>query len=244
MLTALVVALAVVVALLGVLVAGLLRSHAEILRQLHALGAGRAEGGVGPVDVPFGVQPQVASPSARSDVRAYDVSGVTLADEAVGVAVVGTTTATLLAFLSSGCSTCARFWATLRRAPGLGLPPGVRVVVVTKGPEEESAATLRDLAPAALPVVLSTAAWDDYGVPGSPFFVLVDGPSGRVVGEGSATSWEQVVDLMRTSLADGVTMLTGQAATDAGNAGRIDAELQAAGILPGHPSLHPESERP
>ena len=53
MLTALVVALGVVVALLGVLVAGLLRSHAEILRQLHALGAGRTPGGVGPVDVPF-----------------------------------------------------------------------------------------------------------------------------------------------------------------------------------------------
>ncbi|NAZ88376.1 hypothetical protein GTR00_20125, partial [Kineococcus sp. T90] len=42
-LLAVVVALAVAVALLGLLVAGLLRSHAEILRSLHALGAGRED---------------------------------------------------------------------------------------------------------------------------------------------------------------------------------------------------------
>ena len=244
MLTALVVALTVVVALLGVLVAGLLRSHADILRQLHALGAGRTDGGVGPVDVPFGVQPQVAEPTDRTDVTAHDLAGVSLDDDAIGVAVVGTRNATLLAFLSSGCSTCSKFWATLRKSRDLGLPAGVRVVVVTKGPDQESAATLRDLAPAAVPVVMSNAAWDDYGVPGSPFFVLVDGPTGRIVGEGSATAWSQVVDLLRTSLADGATTLTGQAATDAGNAPRIDAELEAAGIGPGHPSLYPEQERP
>ncbi len=38
--TALVVALTAVVALLSLLVVGLLRSHAEILRRLHELGAG------------------------------------------------------------------------------------------------------------------------------------------------------------------------------------------------------------
>ena len=39
---------------------------------------------------------------------------------------------------------------------------------------------------------MTSEAWDDYGVPVSPYFVLVDGPSGRVVGEGAGTSWEQV----------------------------------------------------
>ena len=35
--------------------------------------------------------------------------------------------------------------------------------------------------------VMSSDAWDAYDVPMSPFFVLVDGPSGRVVGEGSGS---------------------------------------------------------
>ena len=39
--TGLVIAEAVAIALLGLLVAGLLRSHAEILRALHELGAGQ-----------------------------------------------------------------------------------------------------------------------------------------------------------------------------------------------------------
>ncbi|WP_421119286.1 hypothetical protein ACE2AJ_18275 [Aquihabitans daechungensis] len=38
--TAIVVLLALVVAVLGLLVVGLLRSHAEILKRLHQLGAG------------------------------------------------------------------------------------------------------------------------------------------------------------------------------------------------------------
>ena len=35
-----------------------------------------------------------------------------------------------------------------------------------------------------------------------PYFVLVDGPSGRVVGEGSGTSWEQILDLLGRAAAD------------------------------------------
>ena len=66
--TALVVALAVAVVLLAVLVAGLLRSHAEILRALHELGAGleldRADG---PVDVTIdGVRRPRRSSSAET----------------------------------------------------------------------------------------------------------------------------------------------------------------------------------
>ena len=41
--TALLVVEAAAIVLLGLLVVGLLKSHAEILRQLHDLGAGRAE---------------------------------------------------------------------------------------------------------------------------------------------------------------------------------------------------------
>jgi len=54
---------------------------------------------------------------------------------------------------------------------------------------EESISQLRRLVPTDVPVVLSSAAWDDYRVPGSPYFVFVDGPSGAVTGEGSAAAW-------------------------------------------------------
>ncbi len=49
---------------------------------------------------------------------------------------------------------------------------------------------------------MSTQAWEDYGMPGSPYFVLVDGAAGRVAGEGSATSWQQVVRLCGDASAD------------------------------------------
>jgi len=59
--TTLVVAEAVAIGLLGLLVAGLLRSHAEILRRLHQLGAGDDDRR-SPADVRFGLQPGVPAP--------------------------------------------------------------------------------------------------------------------------------------------------------------------------------------
>jgi hypothetical protein len=68
--TALVVGLALVVLVLGVLVAGVLRSHAEILKALHELGAGleldRAAEGPVPVTID-GVVPPRAAGSAAPD---------------------------------------------------------------------------------------------------------------------------------------------------------------------------------
>ena len=49
---------------------------------------------------------------------------------------------------------------------------------------------------------MSTEAWGDYEVPGSPFFVLVDGRSGRRIGEGVANHFRQVVELVRRAEAD------------------------------------------
>ena len=45
-----------------------------------------------------------------------------------------------------------------------------------------------------MPVIQSSAAWLDYDIPGSPYFVYVE--AGQVTGEGSATTWPQVRDLM------------------------------------------------
>ena len=213
--TALVVVEAVAILLLGVLVAGLLRSHAEILRRLHALGAGLDEDARAPA-------PLAATPV---DADAHDLVGVTPTDEAAAVSVVGTAHDTLLAFLSSGCSTCEGFF----REPAT-LPANTRLVVVTKSEADESISAIRAQAPAGIPVVMSTQAWGEYGVPGSPYFVLVDGPRGRVRGEGTATSWQQVANLMAQALAD--------AKAGSERESRADVELLAAGVYPGDPSLY------
>ena len=218
----------IVLVLLTVLVAGLLRSHAEILRRLHALGAGLDP------DVPV-PDPRLrtidlgTAAGAGGFVRAADLDGRGLRDDALHVAVVGARHRTLLAFLSSGCLTCQGFWDVFAQSRELDLPSDVRLVVVTKDAENESISALGALAPAGVTVVMSSRAWTDYDVPGSPYFVLVDGPAGRVRGEGTGTNWEQVKNLLRQA---------GDDAEDDGREARIDRELSAHGIGPGDPSLY------
>lgn len=210
----------VVLVLLTVLVAGLLRSHAEILRRLHELGAG-----IDP-DAPVSV---ALANSRRSPLdasgTASDVDGIGLSDDAMHVAVVGAGHQTLLAFLTSGCLTCRGFWDAFGDPRALDIPDDLRLVVVAKDAAEESISALRKLAPANLTVVMSSAAWEAYTVPGSPYFVLVDGPTGRVRGEGTGTNWPQVWNLLR------------QAADDS-NEHLIDRELLSHGVAPGDSSLY------
>lgn len=236
---ALVIADTVVVVLLGVLVAGLLRSHADILRALHELGAGvgdpaRPEPGPRPTDpVPVQMGPRLAPGRGAN---AFDVVGQAPDGAAVAVACTTVDGLTLLAFLSSGCASCAAFFDHLA-APGSGLPAGVRPVVVTKGPEYESPGELARRARPGTTVVMSSQAWTDYEVPGSPFFVLVDGRSGRRLGEGVANHPAQVADLVRRAVGDGGP---GRPGVDGPAREREnDAALAAAGIGPGHPSLYP-----
>lgn len=242
MLTVLVVGLLFAVLLLGLLVAGLLRSHAEILRQLHSLGAGREDTAApGVVDAPFETRVGVVEPGGALAGGVHDVTGLTPGGDATRVSVAATDHDILLAFLSSGCLTCHAFWDVLAAGRDLGLPAGTRLVVVCEGPELESESAVRDLAPAGVTVVMSTGAWDDYGVPGSPYFVHVDGAAGRVAGEGSATAWEQVVRLVREVAEDrSLTRRRGRndRGDDAYREARADRELLAAGIPPGHRSLY------
>lgn len=241
---ALIVVQTLAIILLGVLVAGLLRSHADILRRLHELGDG-AQPDAAADDHGFRVQPGLATPN-EGFADAADLSGVTPWDEAIGISVIGTPQRTLLAFLSSGCQTCHTFWDAFADGVAADLPLGVRLVVVTHSPSDESPGATRDLAGTVdVPVVMSNEAWRDYGVPGSPYFVLVDGPAGRVVGEGAASTWSQVADLIRQAVADApqpasALPLAGTARFTSGRdrADRIDRELEAAGIHPGHPSLY------
>jgi hypothetical protein len=120
----------------------------------------------------------------------------------------------------------------------------VRLVLLTKGGEQESTSRVAELAPAGVTVVMSTRAWVDYEVPMAPYFILVDGPSGSVKGEGAASSWPQLVDLLGQALDDGTSAKRGRRtpARAAERESRIDRELAAAGIQPGDPSLHPDPD--
>jgi hypothetical protein len=262
----------IVVLLLAILVVGLLRSHAEILRRLHELGAGiydeddeqiatrtgGARGVTSPIQLsdrpPERVREGVAEPRA-DDTGVFDIAGISPGGAAMAVGVAGTDHSTLLVFLTSGCGTCADFWRAFSQGEGGDLPGDARLVIVTKGPEVESHSAVADLAPPGVTTVMSTAAYDDYGVEANPYVILVDGPGNRVLGEGAAASWDQVANLLRQAAADaGLAGAAGSGRSGArGGPGsvphlngaqrevRADDELARAGIGPGHPSLYPDS---
>jgi hypothetical protein len=198
----------VLLVVLIVLVAALLRSHAELLRRLGPEGS---------------EAPRLPAPTERNgtDTAASELAGVTPGGDAVKLAFHGTPT--LLAFLSSGCTSCGAFWENL----GDGRPaPELRTVIVTRGADREQPAKLRRLGPDGVPVVMSSEAWEDYGVPGTPYFVLVR--EGVIRGEGVATTWTALASLLRDAIED-----------ERG----LGERLAAAGIGPDHPSLYPGGRR-
>jgi hypothetical protein len=209
----------VLLALLVLLVAGLLRSHAEILRRL------------GP-----GEEPVLPEPPAVINTRATaDIAGTTLEGDAVQFSLGASSPPTLVAFLTSGCAVCGNFWNDMRHGRHTQhLDGDLRLVVVTKDTSHESPSKLDQLRPDDVPVVMSSAAWDSHQVPAAPYFVYVEG--GLVQGEGSATTWKQIASLMRDAEHD-ASYANGDERTD-----RIDEILEASGIGPGDPSLYPGEE--
>ena len=191
----------VLIALISLLLLAVLRSHAELIRHLNESGpVGR---GVGQGD-----RVESALPRLRPDATtAFDIAGSTLDGGSLKVSPTAGQS-TLLAFLSSGCLTCQAFWQDLSGAAREVLPLDARIVVVTKDRDHESPSRLRTLWTADVPLVMSTRAWDEYGVETSPYFIFVDGHAGRVVSEGSATSWDQVLSLLKDSYED--LALTGE----------------------------------
>jgi hypothetical protein len=150
--------------------------------------------------------------------------------------------ATLIAFLTTGCATCAAFWNAF--AEGVRLPADTRLVIVTKGGNEESPADVAALAPPGIATIASSQAWDDYRIPVAPYFVLVDGRRQIVVGEGAAHSWDLVSELLERALAD-AGYAEGQVRRrdvlmGRNRASRVDQELLDAGITPGDPRLYHE----
>lgn len=254
--TALVVTLAVVVALLVLLVVSLLRSHAEILRTLHDAGLGHEadhDSTVARTATRSGVAP--SAPTRGPSPEASDISGVTPDGDAIAVGILASPTPTLLAFLSSGCLTCREFWEAFGD-PRLEVPGDARLVVVTMSPEDESVSALRRLVPEQTLVVMSTTAWEAYEVAGSPYFAYVDGMSGAVVGEGTASSWDRVREMVDESVGDGAlaasrrrsaarkTRAARRHLADRERESRADDALLAAGISPGDPRLYPATGGP
>jgi hypothetical protein len=269
--TVLIVVEGLVILLLAVLVVGLLRSHAEILRALHDLGINLEEGAPANSARTFeagsrssrrgtGVVPAGSTAEARVGDNgmalpedgplgdAHDLMGVTPYGDAAAIGVHGTSGLTLLAFLSTGCMTCLDFWEAFRDPKNRQLGgPDTTLVAITKGPESESPASVADLADPDLTTLLSTEAYDDYSVPVAPYFVLVDGAGGRIIGEGAAASFDQLRSLMSKAMADGGYGLGARRTRrdvirGLRNAASADEALEAAGIGPGHPSLHQNPE--
>ena len=129
-----------------------------------------------------------------------DIEGVDPAGARRSVGIVASGEPVFLLFLSSSCQGCRDLWEgmdELRHALG----PRVRVVVVTRGPEQEDAATVARLSAAtgsgahgsgnesgdgsglgAAEVVMSSQAYLDYGVGGPPFYALTLGREVRTEG--------------------------------------------------------------
>lgn len=254
----------VAIVLLSLLVAGLLKSHAEILRALNRLGvdlgygSGGASGDLGHGQH-FGVNASDGSATSVVKLRtgseststpASDISGVTPFGEVVQVGVMQASRGTLMAFLSSGCSTCQIFWSQLdMAAKGELFANDIRLVVVTRSPEQESESSVRALSSDAVTVVMSSEAWTSYSVLGSPYFVYVPAGATSAAGEGVARNWEQVAALLSRARADIAASGLADASAGPGSIGavtspaareaRADGELMRAGIYPGHESLYP-----
>jgi hypothetical protein len=225
------VIIAVLLAIALVYIVALLRSHADILRRLAALEERAVAGAPGaPVDA---TAPPVGGGEVTS---AGPINGTTLQGDSVTLSFGPGSPVTLIAFLTSGCTSCAPLWAGLHEARDLGAL-AQRVMVVTHDPTRESPTRLERLAPGGTEVIMSSAAWADYAVPGSPHFVLTDG-AGGILGRGSALSWSQLETMVADARADARRAVAG-AGNTAERAQRSESALASAGIGPGHASLYP-----
>ena len=247
--TALLIVETVILAVLCVLVAGLLRGYASVLRRLHQLDGGAEARPAGPP--PFRTVPTIPEPASGQQIEgrdewaeSHDIDGISLRGEIASVRTVGVEHDTIIAFLSSNCEGCAGFWHELGEPGSWTTPQGSRLLVVTKGPEDESPSVLAQLCPDGVDLVMSSQAWADFSVPGSPYVVVADGRTGRVKGEGSGSSFSQVGGLIRQSVEDSRhPAMARKPDADRRRERDIDRVLLSAGIGPQDRSLYAGSER-
>jgi hypothetical protein len=234
----------VALVLLTLLVAGVLRSHAELLRRTSETDR-RRPARASATEPTFDPRlPPVAG--ERDSAIAPVLRGSRLDGAPVEIALGPHQPNTVLAFLSSGCTTCQNFWDAFAD-PTLELPRSARLVIVTKDSDYESPSQLAPRAPRDVPLVMSSEAWTAYDVPVSPYFVYVDGPTAEIMGEGAASTWPQVTRLLEDAIADldlaqGTVPRVHVSKYSDSHPDRIreaDSALEAAGIGPDHPSLWP-----
>lgn len=193
-----------------------------------------------------GLRPTPGRPD-RSDL--VDITGSTPRGDVVTIAITDVSHDTVLAFLTSGCATCLGFWDAFRGEPP-EVPGGARLVAVTRGPEAESPGAILGLTGAggprtwSVPVVMSTDAWQHYDIPYAPYFVYVSADERRVVGEGVASTWDQMRTLVANAVADGSTNPgRPRSRADRDRDANVDRALAQAGIVPGDPRLYPQADR-
>lgn len=175
--TVLVVAEAVVIVLLGILVIGLLRRNSEILREMQDAAERAPE--------PWG-----------TGTAARDIAGMGLNGKVVGIRVRDGNRPTLLAFMSTTCATCNHFWRRFGEDEALATLGDTRLIIVTYGSDREQPANVAEVAPAAIPLVMSSIAWQTYAISGSPYFVMISGETGLITAKDSASNWDGLLDLI------------------------------------------------
>ncbi len=261
---AVVIAEGVAIAVLALLVLGLLRSHALILRALHELGAG-LELEQAHADRPAQALDRAGAGRHRVRCRAghpagdackrHAVSGTTLAGEEVAIPVAGRRPPDPAGLPVERLQRVPDLLGRSSSAGRRDVPGDGRLVVVAKDPHEESVTRLRELAGPRLDVVQSSAAWTDYAVPGSPYFVYVE--DGVITGEGSSTTWRAGARPDAPGRAATPRRLAGAPAragpgrterrqTTSPTSHRVDRELLGAGIAarPPEPVRDPDDEAP
>lgn len=227
---------AIVICVLGLVVVALAHSYAGLAARVASLSTPSAGQRVELAE--HGPEPAGTSGS----VDLLDLDGVTPDGERVLLPLAGAATDTLLAFLSSSCASCRALWDELPAAVTSERLGGVRLVVVSKGPERESPSAMAELAAraGAADVVMSTAAWRDVEVPGSPYFALVGRGTGEVLGQGTARTWDQVAGLIDVAAGDArASSRARKSRRDRRQELDVDRVLLDAGVLPGDPSLYP-----
>lgn len=229
-----IIAVGALLALTWLFLVAVLRSHAEILRRLHTLENRLDPGGLAVGEEAGARADPRAAYAEFAGAQAPDIVGETLAGDVVKLALGPGSPRTLLAFLSTGCTVCGSLWDELRG--GDPVAPGIRIVVVTRGSDRESLTRLERIAPAQGELIMSSAAWSDYGVVSTPHFVLVGPDQRRILGRGGATSWAQILSLLGDAQSDARRH---DARSTSQRAERAEQALWASGIGPDHPSLYP-----
>lgn len=197
------IGLVAAVALLTVVVAALVRTLSATSRRLDLLERRlhREQRHEAARTAPATGVPGSAASGPEAD--AVDIRGVDPEGRALVVPLEASERPTLLAFLSTSCGSCVGFWERLRDGDLASEAPGVVPIVVTKSAAVEDADRIRSLATTDMPVVLSSEAWNDYEVPGSPYVMVVSASPGSVVTEGAVVRWSDIVTMASVVSPDG-----------------------------------------